>query len=444
MVAKPEHAGMKTQCPVCKAVLTIPENRPASVPPVQMVVTPPSLPSGPPPPPAVPPMPPPLPVMYPSQDDFSEADDYFDEMPPQRGRRPMRKRSLLTWVVIGVAGLLVLGGGTFAMLWMFGGSSSEDLALVPGDAQWFAHIRVADILNTDVGRKFLADIRSAPGGDPFAQMREATGLEPTDIDRFTFAAYDMEKEEGWGIAVFKKPVDRTKLYSSVKGAKKEEVTYAGKKYDLLTGGHADERVAVYWLNDRTAVGGPEPGVKRCLDIMSKRPSGAMDEAIKRAKENHSIVLGGIVPPGLANTLGGPGPGPGRRGPMGGAEDPFAEATALLKDIQLGMLTVDYDNVTKIEVAARMSSDASAQKAKAILDGLLGMTKMMALPVLKRQLTRELPQAGEQVFDTIKTALDALKVNQSGSLVSAQLSLDVKGLQDMLAPALKRLGPGMLR
>jgi hypothetical protein len=440
MMAKTEHGGLKTKCPACEAVVTIPRSRAAGG---VGVATQRTQPGGP-PPLGGPMSPPPRSRSRRPEDDFDDPDDIddFDDERPRRGRRKGRKRSMLPWVLIGVAGLLLIGGGTFAMIWIMGGSSADDLALVPGDAQWFAHLRWADMMNTELGRKALAEAKNAPGGDPFAQMREKSGLEPTDIDRITFAANDIQKQEAWAIVTFKKPVDRQKLYSSIDNAKREEATYAGKKYDVLVkgGGGPSDRIAIHWINDKMAVGGPEVGVKRCLDIMGKRPTGAMDEVITRAKDKHSIVFGGVIPPSLSNMAGGPGMGGPGFGPRPG--DPLQEGLAALKDTKLVILVIDYDNTTKIELAGRMGSEASAQKAKGSLDGLLAVAKL-GLPFAKPQITKGMPpQIGEQVYKTIKSTLEAVQVTQSGSLLSTQVSLDVKGLQDMLAPAMKDLMGGM--
>jgi hypothetical protein len=428
MMAKTEHAGLKTRCPSCEAIVTIPGSGAGTA---SGVVVKRSRPGGPPPLDGPSSPPPRSRGRRRDEDDFDDPDDFDEERPRRKGKRNVKKRSMLPWVLLGVGSLLLLGGGAFG-LWfaLRSGGGSDDLALVPGDAQIFAHMRIADMMNTEPGRKSLADAQAGPGAAALADLKAKTGLEVTDIDRVTFAGADMDAKQFWVVGTFKKPVDRQKIYSTLQGVRREEGTHEGKKYDVFVKGFGgpDDRIGVYWLNDKTVVGGTEVGVKRCITLINgKRPAGTMDEVINRAaKEKHSMVFGVVPPPAFGNALGGGGFGPP------GLGGPGLEGLQALKDIKVFTFVLDYDTTMRLELGARMGSDATAQKAKTSLDGLIATGKTL-LPLFKKEFTKGLPpQVGEQVYTAAKSTLDAIKVNQTGPSLTVQASFDTKTIENAMA------------
>jgi hypothetical protein len=421
MMAHAHHVGRKTRCPGCQAIVTISDDGGGGF----------AAQPAPPLPPAFgemagpPPLPPGAAPQYGTDFGSPEINDFDDER-PRRSRRK-KKGSALPLVLAIVGAILLLGGGTWGALYFFGGGGGggAELDLVPGNAQVFVHVRVADLLNTEMGKKVLADVKALPNS-PLAMMTQATGLEVGDIDRFTFVGNDMDKKDGFGVVAFTKPIDKQKLYSAA--PEKTQATHEGKTYDLL--GPKGDTIAVYWLDDKTAVAGKEDAVKKCLATMGgKRPTGLLDDSIARAREKHTLVVGIVPPPDAAKNSG-----------LEGGKAMIGVDPAELK---AGSLVLDFDNVTKIEAVARLASDATAQTlkkkideglaaAKAQIDGLKMMVPMM-LPPGKSPLPEG---AVDTLFNTAKEALNSVKASQSGPVLSVSVSINLKAIFDAFGPLIK--------
>jgi hypothetical protein len=410
MAAKTEHGGRKTKCPACASILTIPggtssrtQIAPPPMPPVARVK------SGP----------------APVDDDF---DDYEDEA-PRRAVVKKRKRSALPWILGGVAALLLVASGTVAAILLLWGGGTSDMDLVPGDAQGFVVLNIADALNTEGGKKVLAEMGKNGQGPTPAEIEAKTGLKLNEIERLTIVVTDFERQIGWGLATASKPFDRAKLVAAFEG-KSEKVQHAGKTLDVVTT-NTGERMALYFVHDKLLAVGPEAGVKKAVELVGgKRPSGPLDDAIKRARDHHMVCLGVNPPAGrlqqLAQTL-----------------PPQAASYKALLDVQTLTLVVDGDAQTKIELSLRFPNDAKAGEAKQAIDGVVAMGKLM-IGMLDAQLKQGLPpQAADEVGRQIKGALESVKVNQSGPNVLVTVSINSKAISDALTPMLGQMaGPVM--
>src|SRR5262249_8343245 len=148
-------------------------------------------------------------------------------------------------------------------------------ALVPGDAQAFATVRVADVWKLDL-TQMLLKMAPIPGGDPTGGMEKEIGLTPNDIERATFAVLDWEGKETFLICVAtNKAYDRQKLLANA-GQAKVETEYKGKKI------RSDGNVAIYLADDRTFVVGPERSIKACIDHQAspKKMDDGLSAALK--------------------------------------------------------------------------------------------------------------------------------------------------------------------
>jgi hypothetical protein len=346
-------------------------------------------------------------------------------------------RPLLFWIVAGAgAAFLVLILGVLIAALLSGGGSGDGSAaatqgsastapgaprasgpepqafrddLVPGDAQLFFHLRVADILNTELGRGALANLADLPNGGPFGEMARATGLEPTDIEAVTFAGIEMDKEIAWVIVTFRKTVDREKLYNAL-GFFKHEASEEGKSFDVLSlsplysGG-----LAVYWASDRVAVLSPVFCVKRYLSTIGKHTSGPMDGAIARASEKHSLVVGVVVPPEARGKLG--------AGPWGLAGAALDDA---LQALESGTVIVDFETITKVEAAGRVADEVTAQRLKGSLDKWLERDAHNLIEAMRPVLAvRAPPGAGAVLVETAEGARRSAKVSQDGPRLTLQ-------------------------
>ncbi len=432
MQAKPEHAGLRSKCPACGTVVAIP--RPGAAADKMTPRAPQAV-----PPPA------------PSREEPEPA-------PRPRREAPAAKGSPLPWIV-GIVVLLVLVGGGIGAFFIFkdkdkgdvaggtgtgsgtgsgtgGGQTNtqapgaiQDVDLVPGDAQGFAMLRVADLWNADLTQKVLKEVlKSAPPGtDPLAEMQKNIGLTPADVERITAVAVDAEQKMGWAVVTSTRPLEPEQLlFTWFKGNKAEKVTHAGKTLHVVPTPDLG-RLALCFVHDTLLVAGPEEGVKRCLNqIGGQRSAGPLDEAIKRAGEKHLVLLAGTPPPDI----------------MAQARmnlPDFLQSAAPLLDAQGASLTLDLPDLLKLELGLRMPNEEKAKAAAQAAQDLVSAGRIF-LPQVKTELSKELPkETADALFKQIQATSNSIKVNSAGPGVTVQVSADVKAIGDILLPLL----PGLL-
>jgi hypothetical protein len=407
MAAKAEHAGMKARCPACSTIVSIPGGAGIQ----DKVATRPS--AG-------------RPAARPPAEEFDEFDDEDD-----RPRRKRRKKSALPWILGGVGALLLLvGGGIGAYFLWFRGGSLDEAALIPGDAQVVAVWRAADTLNTDIGKNFLAELKKGPGPDPLADFEGKIGMGLADVERLTVVAIDPDKQLIWAVLTAKKTIDKAKLLA-LSSTPATSNDHAGKKYDIITTtGGQWQRLGLYSLSDKVLVFGPELGLQRALDVLGgKKPSGAMDGAIKRAGEKHSFFLAVVPPPEVVQ--------------MGRAQaaNPQMAAFTPLLDTKVVSVLLDLGSTIKLEVGLSFPDATKAKAAKDALDSLKALVKTM-LPLLGGQLKAMPGGQGDQAMKEITQALDKLKIEQSGADVTVTLTADGKDLVNHMAEFVAGLKMGM--
>jgi hypothetical protein len=310
------------------------------------------------------------------------------------------------------------------------GLQVADLDLIPGDAQFFVMVRVADVWNTELVKKGLAEaLKQAPlGDDPVAALQQMTGTSPADITRTTVVMTDAQNQVGWVLVSASKPFDRGRLMPLIfKGQQPQKAQLAGKTVAVEAAqGPNPQRTAVFFLNDTLMLIGPEVGVERCLSQLDgKRAAGPLDEAIKRANENHMVLLAGTPPPGLL--------------PQAGKDlPPQLEGARPLLDAQGVTLTLDLKDLLALNLGVRLPDEGKGQEAKAGLESLVKVARS-ALPELNKELAQVLPpQTAQQVYKQIETTLGNLKVEQAGASVNVQASVDVVALANAVGPAVPEL------
>src|SRR5262249_13547209 len=126
-------------------------------------------------------------------------------------------------------GLVVLMLGCGMLWWLFGGGGGAGplTQWVPGDAQGFVSVRVADLWNTDLAKQTLAKVKKEGSyPDPVEEMEKKTGLKPTDIERGTLVFQDTENM--WVVIETVAAYDQEKVRKKIDGA--EDITYKDRKY----------------------------------------------------------------------------------------------------------------------------------------------------------------------------------------------------------------------
>jgi hypothetical protein len=397
MAAKTEHAGMKTKCPSCTSVVTIPGGAGARTqiatspaPPVARVKGPPPL---------------------------DDNGDYYDEdeAPPRPSVKKRKKGSALPWILAGVAALLLVGGGTLTAILLLRGGGGADFDMIPGNAQGFVVVRVADLLNSELGKKIMAEAGKGGQGMTPAQIEEKIGVKLDDIERLIVVVADANQQLGWGVATLSKPVNREKLSASFE-AQAEKVQHAGKTLEVFSKG--GDRMALCYLSDTMVVAGPEAGVKSAVEMLGgKRPSGSLDDAIKKAQDKHTIFVAGTPPPGTMQ-------------PLAANIPPQVSGLKPVLDLQTAALAFDMGSQWSLELNLHYPDDAKAKAAKDGIDGLLAFAKLMAGDGFKQGLP---PGAGDDVAKHIKAGMESIKSSQSGPNVTVTMSINGNAIGNALAP-----------
>ncbi len=183
-------------------------------------------------------------------------------------------------------------------------ATTADLALIPGDALGFAHVRVAEVWKSDSLKPFRKVIEKA-GPSAFDTLDKDFTPAPSTLERVTtvalpFASADMADLKTVTILAFNKPFDADKVKKQYM-PKGEEKKANGKAYtsDKLAG------VAVHFADDKTLVFGDADTLPAFLALKGK-PSEAFADAVKLAGTKPLVACVNVkalpIPDQLKNDL----------------------------------------------------------------------------------------------------------------------------------------------
>ncbi|MBY0227774.1 MAG: DUF1559 domain-containing protein [Gemmataceae bacterium] len=367
-------------------------------------------------------------------------DDEEDERPRRRGReeddeededdRPSRRKkkakkdgssmTLVLGIGGGVLGLALLGVG----LWLFlssggkggiaGGDKDKDKDkgkpggdppaavasdFVPGDAEAFFSMRVAELWKNEQVRKGAEAALKAQGfdGDGATWMKQNLGLGPTEIERLTWVFRDAKNQDGWLVIETSADIDQAKIKG--KFARPSEQTVEGRKYTSGFLAGAGKATGIHFASARLAVWGPDLSVRTALTTVARgRAKGALDDGLPLLKAPHPMAASFKMPPDLAEELRG--------------QPQFAAAAAIVS----GTATLDMSAAEVVlEANFKFPDDAKASVAKKAADGGLALGKLL-VPTL-------VPDA--KAAADLGKVMDAVKVEQRGSAVVVKASMDAR-------------------
>jgi hypothetical protein len=408
--AKPEFAGRNTRCPRCSTVLTIPAGSIIAEAPAPRASSalqadePVGRVSG------------RRPVH--DEDDTDDGDDR-----PRR-RRSVKKSKAWIWVAV-AAGLLLVGGGIGLWLWLNSGISS-DFQLVPRDAQFFVTVRVADAMDSPLGKKVADQLGGIPreAKDALADAEKKAGLSLKDIERVTFVMPDFEKPQvSWAIIHTAKAYDKDKIETLLSSPQEKE--YEGKKYYLASG------TAVHFHSRSVLVVGSEQGVKDCLDKAGKHKSGPLEGALEAAsKKKYQVVLGVSLPPALMAKA--------RKEAVG----PKADKYKPLLELNGGYMAVAVANDIEWELGITFPDKDKARAAEKLTTELLDELKR-ELPRQKEAARAAFRQMGmekqERFLDRLDKQLEVMKPKLDGKTLVSSGKLEGDGLPELVMA----LGGGLM-
>ena len=347
--ARPEHAGKKTKCPGCGKILTIPspdepeaveeldEPRPRKAASITAD----------------------RPVARSGKRGGLDFDDEEDR-PRRRGRdedeeeddrpRKRKKGGAKKWLFIG-AGVAAVAGIAVLLWLLLSGGTSSDFDLVPRDAQGFVTIRVADLVNTPIGKKMMDK-----AGDQqkfLKEIEDKAGLSLKDIERVTIVVVDGDKQVMWGIVQTSRAIDKDKFLKLLDNPK--ESSHAGKTYYVKGDG------GVAFLGPKLLVGGPEAGLKKCLE-MKKPGSGPLSDALKLASKKKYQIAGGInITGALAEVL--------KKGGGRGAQQ-----MKDLLDVKSASFGIAAGEGIQLDASAEFSSKDKAKDVATMINSFIAFAK----------------------------------------------------------------------
>jgi hypothetical protein len=333
----------------------------------------------------------------------------FGSSPVERAPRYARRRGF-PWVKILLL-LLVLGGAGGAAYWWFWlrpGPAEQSLSLVPGDAQLFVSVRVAEVWKKGTVQKALEPLKDvlSSGKDPVAalqkEMEQEYGLEPEEIDQLTRVQMDLKKPtESFFIVASKRPLDRRKIVNSNYTKNPEEVKHNGRVYYVSKLGKP--RNAVYFVNANICVAGTEEQVQKAMTYeLGRKPQGPLAGAIALAAQGtHDVVVGARAPE--------------KPKELGATLPAALKGVTPLLALETGTVVLDLDGMAlNMELTAHFPGEDAASKAKTAADGLVALGKL-AVPGMKGQPVGVMDARQAAVFaEQLKTALDSIKVEQKGA------------------------------
>ncbi len=315
-------------------------------------------------------------------------------------KRPLVRVSLLAGLVLAATVLLVRRPEAAAQDRV--AQLPADLALVPGDATFFVHVRVGEVWNSELGKNVRKQL-----GKELAEMtpriERGLGVAIADVERGTLVMLSPNDHEPVFVIGTTKPYDRAKVLAGL-GPNPEENKHMGKTYYVAKEG----RKCLHFAGDRVFAFGQVEAIVQLLSAPGGK--GALKGALAEAARGHTATAGFQLPEE-------------ERARAKAHEPPAVMAWAVpLLDLDYGMVTLDLRDSIQLGSALHF---ADAAKAKRGLD-----SAQAGLAVLKPMLGSVLDQADREkqmadfvpILKIAETALNQVRFEQRGNAVVAQTSL----------------------
>jgi hypothetical protein len=338
-------------------------------------------------------------------------------LPTEAAARPRGRRAAWPFLVGGVLALAVVGVVVF---FVFFQGVPPDLAYVPGDAQGFASVRVADLWKSAAVKDAMSNQPDGMTQASVAALMEGfTGLKPEDVERATLVVQDAEKGVGWLVAALNRPVEPKDLLARLGKIPQigefKESTHQGKTYHVA--GQGQRPLAVHFASDRIVIVGPEDGVKRCLEGAGGKPSGLLARGVGAASGKKDIVVAIPFTDQMKEQMRRSAPGE-----QAGFFDPLLEAQGVL-------IQGSLDSRLALEATLTFPSEEKARGGKALLD----LMKAMTLADQERMKNNPKLAAVAAATAPLDAVVRDLTIEQSGSEVRVQVKVEQEALA--LAPRL---------
>lgn len=394
------HAGMKTRCPGCDSVVTIPAGMPEDG----------AIRAEP---------PPPRPALA-----VAETETLVD-----RPRRPLTHREPreIPWRLIGYAVLLLaLVGGAW---WYFTRKDgiSSDFDLVPRDAQFFATVQVSALLETDLGKQAQAVFPFFLNRLPpeWREWEKLTGIRLADIDRVTVVLADADARHGWVVVRTSKEFRREGLLEALALAIDKSKPFVekennGKNY------HSSGQNTIYFPDDHSVVFSNEESMDKLLNAKKRSKSGPLKDALRQASAADCHVAWALKLSGISEQL--------------KAVARLADVAKPLREAEVVSFTAKVKEGLAFQGAANYASSSKAREAREALVELLETGKR-ELAQEKVRLARLKDPEVDRAIAVLEKLLNRLEPHQANRNVTLSLELsedDLMQLWKSLTPAVQRV------
>jgi hypothetical protein len=282
-----------------------------------------------------------------------------------------------------------------------------ELDMIPRDALGFLSIQVAVLWNDPA----LANLRGGQPGDDDpalargfrqseAEFEEQTGVRPSDLQRVSVVARDLNHEPAV-IFTTVKPFARPKvLQTLVPDAK--EMKHEDRSYFVSE----RRRASLYPVNEHSFILGSTPSVEAWVKADQPNTKGPLSAALRLATQKH-LVVGGVNPAVLAKNV-----------PM--ELPPPLQPLQSLLTAQAVTLTVDAG----MDLRTHLHLDLPANEAKAGAEALEAAITLARQPFSQviQAMSKDVPDAPTvvKVFKELESALKNAKVKQEGGAVDVNL------------------------
>jgi prepilin-type processing-associated H-X9-DG protein len=308
-------------------------------------------------------------------------------------------------------------------------SLPPDLAQVPPDALAFVHVRLSDLLQSELGKKLQQQLGKEMG-QANQESRKRLGVSLEEIDRATVVMLSPKEEYPLVLISTLKPFDRQAvLHAALPGHQERQVK--GKTY--YTSKEAG-RSALMFINDRVYLHGMvEDIVQFVVRPAPAEAKGPLSPALDLAAGKHQIVAGFNVPADATDQM---------KQELSGQhgserlETVLAQGLKPLLEVRTLALAVDLRNEADVRVSLTFATEDAAKEAVWPARDGLALARLLMKPAIDK--------AGQDpgfvqlvpLLKQLESALRSTTVERQGAAVQAALRLptDAGALGSML-PAL---------
>jgi RNA polymerase sigma factor (sigma-70 family) len=298
--------------------------------------------------------------------------------------------------------------------------NQPELALVPKNAQGFAHIAVRDLWTLEAMKTTREQLAKS---EAFQDLEKTLGIAVADIQSITFIMLPLSEPSREPVILTaittSRPVSRDKLLGALVPEAQEQ-QHQGKTYFLSK---KTKGPAVHLAGERLLLMGDPQALESYFDRLGWAPAASpLSPGLKLAEQKHAVVAAFQVSDQLHDLL--------TKG-----RDHNEDFYKPLLDVQSGTLIVDVNQEARLKARFHFANESTAKEARNAL--------AVGLDMIKRYLATPLSEEmkNDELFKMIaKEAIGAVESAQlSQEKTAVQVTMETKSLPfiAMAVPAVQK-------